>query len=79
MTETKKRNTVQGHRITWWVYAGGNGAPLEKLRHTSRMRGGWPGWDASCECGWESRTGGAVRSYVEREVRFHKWANGGSL
>ena len=30
------------------------------------------GWDATCSCGWESRTGGAIKSYVISEVEAHK-------
>lgn len=54
-------------RITWWVWAGG-----EKMRHTANMRGTW-GYDASCSCGWESRTGGATRGSVQRDVDDHKY------
>lgn len=53
-------------KITWWVWSGNT-----KLRHTSAMRGTW-GWDASCSCGWESRTGGATRNSVKNDVYFHK-------
>ena len=63
---------VSDHRIRWWVYAGGERIPRE-----ATMRGQW-GYDATCSCGWDSRTGGAVRSCIEREVHDHKWdvANG---
>lgn len=54
------------HRITWWVWAGS-----EKIRRTAKMRGTW-GYDVTCSCGWETRTGGAVRSYIESEVYLHK-------
>jgi hypothetical protein len=64
--------TATTHRIRWWVYGGGYGAPREKLRHTATMRGHWPGYDADCSCGWESRTGGAVKSYVKQLVWEHK-------
>lgn len=73
-TATEQRPTkriVEGHRITWWVHAWDGQGHSEKLRHTSTMRGLW-GWDASCECGWESRTGGATKSSVQRDVRDHK-------
>lgn len=60
-------STLAGHRITWWVYAG-----RERIRRTATMRGQW-GYDATCECGWDSRTGGATRRYVENEVWLHKW------
>jgi hypothetical protein len=65
-TEPTATEPATTHRITWWVWAGG-----EKLRHTSQMRGTW-GWDASCTCGWQTRTGGAVKAYVANEVWFHK-------
>ena len=29
-------------------------------------------WDAKCSCGWESRTGGAIKACVQREVEAHK-------
>ncbi len=28
--------------------------------------------DATCSCGWDSRTGGAVRAYVAHLVKAHK-------
>lgn len=58
--------TAAGHRMAWYVYAG-----AEKIRHTASMRGAW-GYDVTCSCGWETRTGGAVRSYIEAEVWLHK-------
>lgn len=54
------------HRITWYVWAGS-----EKIRRTAKMRGTW-GYDATCSCGWESRTGGALRRYVEDLIWMHK-------
>lgn len=62
--------TTQQHRITWWVYAGG-----ERIRRTAKMRGTW-GYDATCSCGWETRTGGAVKRHVSNEIYFHKLTNG---
>ena len=59
---------VPGHRITWYVWSCG-----VKLRHAATMRGHWPGWDATCECGWESRTGGATKESVRRDVWDHKF------
>lgn len=63
------------HRIKWYVYTGGtdaNGRP-ERIRREASMRGTWPGYDAECTCGWESRTGGAVRQHVADRVAAHKW------
>lgn len=59
--------TIKGHRISWYVYAGG-----ERIKRTAAMRGTW-GYDAECECGWRTTTGGAVQSHVRAEVEFHKW------
>lgn len=59
------------HHITWWVYVG-SGADKQRIRRTSTMRGRWD-FDATCTCGWDSQTGGAVRGYVTRAVADHKW------
>lgn len=58
-----------GHRVRRYVYTapGGDLIPWE-----SSMRGFWPGYEAKCSCGWETRTGGAVKSYIDREVEDHK-------
>jgi hypothetical protein len=64
--------TLAAHRARWFVYAGGYGTPLTKIPHTASMRGHWPGWDVTCSCGWESRTGGAVRSYVADKLLDHR-------
>jgi len=29
-------------------------------------------WDVKCSCGWETRTGGAIRSCIQTEVYKHK-------
>lgn len=29
-------------------------------------------WDVTCSCGWETRTGGAIKASVMRDVMFHK-------
>lgn len=71
MATQRTRRSVDGHTIRWFVFAW-NGDVKVKLPHTANMRGTW-GWDASCSCGWGSRTGGATRGSVEREVREHKF------
>jgi hypothetical protein len=58
--------TVPAPRIRWFAVTEGQRIPA-----TSTMRGTW-GWDATCSCGWDTRTGGATRSYVREEVRLHK-------
>jgi uncharacterized protein YndB with AHSA1/START domain len=58
--------TLREHRATWFVCAG-----RERIRHTASMRGSW-GYDVTCSCGWDSRTGGAVRSYVAGKLLDHR-------
>jgi hypothetical protein len=60
--------TTQKVQIKWFVYSMG-----VKLPRTSSMRGSWDGYDASCSCGWESRTGAGVKSWVTELVEAHKW------
>jgi hypothetical protein len=50
-----------------WFAVDTNG---NKFRNTKGFISG--GWDATCSCGWESRTGGAIKSYVISEVEAHK-------
>jgi hypothetical protein len=72
MSETA---TSTKHVIKWWVYTGGMDENMrrERIRRTASMRGFWPGYDVECSCGWETKTGGAVKSYIEQEVWSHKW------
>lgn len=63
---------IAGHRIQWYVWASDLDGNRSKIRHSSLMRGHWPGWDATCECGWQSRTGGATKASVQRDVWNHK-------
>jgi hypothetical protein len=58
--------TTEKIKIKWFVYAGG-----EKIARVSTMRGRWD-WDASCSCGWETKTGGGVYSWVKDLVETHK-------
>jgi hypothetical protein len=62
MTQTQATE----HQITWYVWAGS-----EKIRRTATMRGFW-GYDATCSCGWETRTGGATKRCITDEVWLHK-------
>jgi hypothetical protein len=58
--------TSEKVKIKLFVYAG-----EEKIRHTSSMAGEW-GWDFECSCGHTSRTGGAIKGYIEGLIRSHK-------
>jgi hypothetical protein len=33
----------------------------------------FPGWDAACSCGWETRTGGAIANRIRDDIAEHKW------
>lgn len=60
-------NTSTTHKISWFAYV----APGEMIPCNSQMRGTWA-YDIKCSCGWESKTGGAVKTYITEEARFHK-------
>lgn len=61
-----KMGVIEGHKISWWVWAGN-----VKIPRTSHMRGTW-GYDATCSCGWKTRSGGAVKQYIQKEIYWHK-------
>ena len=52
--------------IKWWVVEDG-----QRFRNQSTLRGKWA-YEATCGCGWDSKTGGAVRSYIQQAVSDHK-------
>ena len=62
------------HRATWWVYVEPGNIDT-RIRHTAQMRGTW-GYDVTCSCGWDSRTGGGTRRYVASTLEDHRWAAG---
>lgn len=66
----------KAHKATWFVWAGDGSPeyPRQKIRHAATMRGHWPGYDVTCSCGWESRTGGATRGSVESDFWDHRYA-----
>lgn len=57
--------TSEKIQIKWFVFNGN-----EKTRYTGGV--GYRAWEASCSCGWESHTGGAIRTAVLRDVNEHK-------
>ena len=67
MTSLITPETMAAHRATWFVWAGG-----QKMRREATMRGTW-GYDVTCSCGWESRTGGATRRSVEDMLWDHRY------
>ena len=70
MAASDHLSPTQFHKISRWVYAGA-GENKERIRHSSSMRGQW-GHDATCSCGWDSKTGGAVKTAVDDAVWSHK-------
>jgi len=62
----KQVPTTEKVQIKWFVYAMG-----EKFPKQSGMSG-FNAFDATCSCGWESRTGGAIYRCVKEEVELHK-------
>ena len=69
-----KITAPKGHRISWWVYGDGH----QRIRPTNVMRGHWD-YDATCSCGWDTKTGGAMLSYVRERVQDHKLECGGEI
>ncbi len=64
--------TMREHRATWWVYGEpGNTDPATRIRRNAGMRGLW-GYDVTCSCGWDSRTGGGLRRYVADLLDDHR-------
>jgi hypothetical protein len=57
--------TTEKIQIKWFVING-----TEKSRYSGGI--GFRAWDATCSCGWESKTGGAIRASVLVDVNLHK-------
>lgn len=68
MTILLSPDTMRAHRVKWWVYAG-----RERIRHNASMRGQW-GYDVTCSCGWDSRTGGGLKRAVADDLWFHRFS-----
>jgi hypothetical protein len=63
----RERN-VERHNIRWYVYLDAS----TLVPREAGMRGAWPS-EAKCSCGWETNTGGAVRSWIENAIREHRF------
>jgi hypothetical protein len=57
---------TEKHTIRWYGLSDGERIPRNKLMN----KGDW-GWDATCSCGWDSRTGGALHHDVARKIDDH--------
>jgi hypothetical protein len=54
-------------QIKWFYFVDG-----KKYRMVKGLIG-VNAWDATCSCGWESRVGGGVKSYLDQLVFEHKY------
>lgn len=57
------------HQIRWFVYVGDH--PRTLIPREASMRGQWD-YEARCSCGWETRTGGALRRWIQQKIEAHK-------
>ena len=62
----KLESTNEKVTIKWFVVDNHVKYPRE-----ASMRGAW-GYDVECSCGWQTNTGGAVKSWMQDEVKSHK-------
>jgi hypothetical protein len=59
------------HKVRWFVYTGGSRNEL--IPWESTMRGSWPaGFEVKCSCGWETHSGGYVRSACRTAIQDHR-------
>ncbi len=66
---------MSAHKIEWWAYTYDSAGNEHLIRRNNWMRGPW-GYDVVCSCGWKTTTGGAIRAYIQKEVRRHKIEEG---
>ena len=62
LVPTKEKITIKW----FWVTTGGT-----KYRNSKGFIHN--AWDVVCSCGWESRSGGAIKASIQRDVDRHKW------
>lgn len=61
--------TMKAHSVRWFAYSGPYGEK-EPLRKGQKLIG--IGYDVTCKCGWESKTGGAIKASVQRDLLAHR-------
>jgi hypothetical protein len=59
--------TMRAHRFRWFAYAGG-----ERIPRVKTMRGQW-GFDAVRSCGYDTKVGGGVESYIKTLIWNHRF------
>jgi hypothetical protein len=66
-TRDHAAKTAGPHKISWWACSGQDRTPRNKYMNAKD----W-GWDATCTCGWDSRTGGALAVRIKESIETHK-------
>ena len=61
--------STERHTIRWIAYTA-DGPEPRRAHHQART--GYYAFDATCSCGWESFTGGAISVRVAEAVAEHK-------
>ena len=63
------------HSIKWWAIGTSMTGERYRIRRQSSMSMASNnfGWEATCSCGWETHTGGAVPSCVRDLIADHKF------
>jgi len=51
-----------------WFWVAPNG---EKIRNNKGFIHN--AWEATCSCGWETKSGGAIKASIKRDVEDHKF------
>lgn len=59
------------HRVRWFGVIPGPGN-CERVPRNRMMNGRDWGWDATCSCGWETRTGGAIQQRIREAISEHR-------
>jgi hypothetical protein len=60
--------TPAGHTFRWYGIL-----PGERVPRNRHMNGGDWGWDATCTCGFDTRTGGAIQERIRDAIEDHLW------
>ena len=68
-------NTNGEHKIKWWAVGTSMSGERYRIRRQASMSMASNnfGWEATCSCGWETHTGGAVPSYIRDAINNHKF------
>ena len=60
------------HRIRWYGVAVAHDGTRTLIPRNGGMAARDWGWDATCTCGWATRTGGAIAACIRREIEDHR-------